>query len=931
MQRIEIFPLHQSVSKVYLLEGIEPEQADWIARHLLSDPVSETLRKPHHFDWSLEVGYQPGVTDNEGKIAEETIRKALGISAHVHTARRHFLKDLSEAQRLAREVSNPLVQRVQIFPADEVPCWDYTLPTWKQTIKEVPLEGDLPKLSDEMLLALSLEEMEQIRRYFLERGKEREGLGLPFWPTDVELEAIAQTWSEHCKHKIFNDRIRYREGNCEVVIEGLFDTFIRKPTERSSRNWLVSVFEDNAGIIRWNDSHHLVFKVETHNAPSALEPYGGALTGIVGVNRDPAGTGLGAKLLFNTDVFCFAPPTWNAPLPPGILHPRRLFEGVRQGVEDGGNQSGIPTVNGALFFDERYLGRPLVFCGTGALMKKESAGRFNHQKEIHPGDFIVMAGGRVGKDGIHGATFSSEATGERHPLGVVQIGDPITQKKMLDMLAEALERGLYRAITDNGAGGLSSSVGEMAQLSGGALLELDRVPLKYPGLAPWEILVSESQERMTLAVPPEHWEALDELAKRRDVEVSIIGHFTEAGRFQANWKGAAVMGLDLEFLHRGCPRRTLEAVWENRESAVPLFPLPEMEEDLLKLLGSLNICSREGVIRQYDHEVQGGSVVKPLVGEGGPSDAAVLRPLLESDLGVTISCAINPHYGDHDPYWMAALMVDEAIRNSVAVGGDPDHLALLDNFCWPDPVRAPKNPDGREKLGKLVRACEGLAAATLGFDTPLISGKDSLKNDYHGPEKLSIPPTLLVSAIAKHPDIRKAVTMDVKAPGDLVYVLGITLPELGGSQYARLHAWPGGKVPIVDFTEARARYRALHRAILEERIASCHDCSEGGLGVCFAEMAFAGGMGLRIQLERIPRKGDLREDELLFSESSSRLVVTVPPSEQRAFEEAMKGQHLALVGVVTKEPILRIEGNQGISIDLELQKLKKAWQGGAKW
>jgi phosphoribosylformylglycinamidine synthase len=961
-------------SRVYLLEGdgLDREAARWIGESLLSDPVVEEVRidEPPAFpaDFIVEVAPRPGVTDNEGATAAETVafareagRLASGPIA-VQTARRVYLRGpglaVGACEHMARELlMNPLVQRAVVVPghapeglADRLTPPRVTPPS--EAFRRVDLPEDdegLARASREGLWSLTVAEMRAVRAHFADQAVRRARLdrGLPAEPTDVELEAIAQTWSEHCKHKIFNDTIVYTADGQTETIPGLFKTFIRGSTEvvATRRDWLVSVFTDNAGVIRWNDTHHLVFKAETHNAPSALEPYGGALTGIVGVNRDPAGTGRGARLLFNTDVFCFAPPTWSRPLPPGVLHPRRLFDGVRQGVEDGGNQSGIPTVNGGLFFDDRFLGRPLVFCGTGGLMQAETQGTPTHLKDIRPGDLVVMAGGRVGKDGIHGATFSSEATGADNPVGVVQIGAPIVQKMLLDMLAEARERGLYRTLTDNGAGGLSSSVGELAELSGGATLELSDVPLKYPGLAPWEILVSESQERMTLAVDPAHWDELAALAEHRGVEVAVVGRFTDDGTFSATWHGEPVMRLELDFLHGGLPRRTLEAEWTPPATDTPRPASPmSVEAALPALLGSLNICSRESVIRQYDHEVQGGSVVKPLVGiaHDGPSDAAVIRPLLDSDLGVAVSCAINPHHGDHDARAMAHLAVDEAIRNAVAVGADPDHLALLDNFCWPDPVFDPaKNPDGKFKLAQLVRACQGLYEATTAFDAPLVSGKDSVKNDYHGPDgKLSIPPTLLVSAIARVPDIRRAVTMDLKAAGNVLVVLGTTAEELGTSQWARLHGWTGGQVPRVDLEAARARYRALHGAIRDDLVRACHDASEGGLAVALAEMAFAGGLGATVQLEAVPTAttgdtatadstGALSLEALLFGESASRLLVEVAPQDLRTLETRFEGLAIARIGVVTDSPDLVLRGRPGEpDRTWKLDALKKAWQGG---
>ena len=635
-------------SRVYYLEA--PDLTGVLAElekdsRALADPVREKLqvdgRRQDDYQWLVEVAFRNGVTDNEARVVEEVLETPELVA---RSARRFYVWD-GPAERsamldlAARHWANQLVQRIEVVAGGETlpapPPLVLTPVPPTATVVLPDSDEELAELSRSRLLALSVPEMRAIREHFSERP-----------PTEVELEALAQTWSEHCKHKIFRDTIRYREGDQEEMVKGLFPTYIAGATEACERDWLVSVFVDNAGVIRWSDRYHLVFKVETHNAPSALEPYGGALTGIVGVNRDPAGTGLGCQLLFNTDVFCFGPLNYGGVLPPGLHHPRRLYEGVRQGVEDGGNQSGIPTVNGGLFFDESYLGRPLVFCGTGALMEVKTG----HEKSVNDGDLIVMAGGRVGKDGIHGATFSSQAIGGEAPVGVVQIGDPITQKRLLEMIDEARQAGLYRAITDNGAGGICSSVGEMCEMSNGAHLTLETVPLKYPGLAPWEILVSESQERMTLAVPPEHWSALLELAQRRQVEVTVVGTFNNSGRFSASYADEQVMDLSIEFLHGGFPRRVLEAEWKPQVVTANWVAEKDWRGTVCELLSSPNICSRQGLIRQYDHEVQGTSVIKPLVGvaRDGPSDAAVLRPDHESDQGFAVSCAINPHYGEHD-------------------------------------------------------------------------------------------------------------------------------------------------------------------------------------------------------------------------------------------------------------------------------------------
>ncbi|MDO9097681.1 MAG: AIR synthase-related protein, partial [Candidatus Methanoperedens sp.] len=648
-------------------------------------------------------------------------------------------------------------------------------------------------------------------------------------------------------------------------------------------------------------------------------------------NRDPLGTGMGARLIFNTDVFCFASPFYDKELPPRLLHPKRIFEGVRRGVEHGGNKSGIPTVNGCIVFDERYLGKPLVYCGTGGIMPSVINGKPSHIKELNPGDLIVMTGGRIGKDGIHGATFSSLELDENSPVTAVQIGDPITQKKMLDFLLEARDLGLYNAITDNGAGGLSSSVGEMAQLSGGCLIELEKCPLKYPGLDPWEILVSESQERMTLAVSPDKIDEFLALAKIRDVEATAIGTFTNSGKFHAKYGDKNVAYLDMDFLHSGLPLMKLNARWEPRKFEEPVLGIVEMTAALKNLLSRLNICSKEYVIRQYDHEVQGGSVVKPLTGDG-PSDAAVIRPLLDSMEGVVVANGICPRYGDIDTYHMTACAIDEAVRNHICVGGSFDHLAGLDNFCWCDPVKSEKNPDGELKLAQLVRANKALYDYTKAYGVPCISGKDSMKNDYIiGNRKISIPPTVLFSTIGKIEDVRKAVTMDVKKPDDRVYVVGMTKDELGASEYFASLGFIGNDVPRVDAVSAKRQYIALEKAINEGLVASCHDCSDGGLGVALAESAFSGELGMTIELTKVPVENIKRADTILFSESQSRFVVTVAPDKVRRFEEIMRGNVFADVGVVTSRQEFTVLDGEKVVLNAGIDELKEAWQRTLRW
>jgi len=945
--------------EVYTMEGdIVGDELGKIASGPLSDPIIQKYAIDRglaaRFDWLIEVGFRPGVTDNVGKTAREAVELLLNKKGvDVYTSRQYVLRGnitRKDAERIASGLlANELIQRYEIIsgrewnPAEEVrPYVPRVTIEDNPSTEEIDLDvsdEELQEISDTRVLALTVDEIKVMRNYLHNETvlNERMKTGLNEKITDVELECLAQSWSEHCKHKIFNSIIDYEDENgSHTTTDSLFSNCIKKSTREiredlGEDDWCLSVFVDNAGIIRFNDDYNLVFKVETHNSPSALDPYGGALTGIVGVNRDPFGTGKGSKLIFNTDVFCFASPFYKKPLPKRILHPRRIYEGVREGVEHGGNKSGIPTVNGCLVFDERYLGKPLVYCGTGGIMPARILGEATYSKEIVPGDIIIMTGGRIGKDGIHGATFSSEELHEDSPVTAVQIGDPITQKKMTDFLLIARDRNLYRTITDNGAGGLSSSVGEMATLCGGCELDLKKAPLKYAGLKPWEILISEAQERMSLAVPPENCEEFLDLAGKMNVEATILGTFTDSGKFHAYYGDDTVAYLDMEFLHDGLPRMQLNAKWIPPQHKEPDFPEPDdMGQALKDMLSRLNICSKESVVRQYDHEVQGGSVVKPLVGvaNDGPSDAAVIRPILDSFEGVVVSNGICPRYSDIDTYHMAACAIDEAVRNAIAVGGSLARLAGIDNFCWCDPVESEKTPDGQYKLAQLVRANRALYDYTKAYGVPCISGKDSMKNDYIiGETKISIPPTLLFSTMGKIEDVRKAVTMDAKKSGDLVYVLGETREELGGSEWFALHGFTGNNVPKVNALKAKNLYDALTGAINKGLVASCHDCSDGGLGIALAETAFAGGLGMDVDLSRVPREGIERDDYLFFSESQSRFVATVSPKSREEFEGILAGNIIACAGKITSNKTFRVYGTNGETIvEEDINDLKKVWQ-----
>ena len=947
---------------VYTLDGqLTPEDLNYLGNALFSDPINQTysststLLNNFSWDWSIEVGFKPGVMDAVGLTAVDEVRDLIDKEIEAFSARNYLLQGQltrDQVDHIARDLlANDLIERFSIQERDR---WDGQVETstpkvnldHEPSISLVDLEvsdDTLAQISKERLLALNVGEMTAIRDYFREHREERIAAGFPETPTDAEVETLAQNWSEHCKHKIFRGLVQYHDEELGTYeeISSIFKTYIQGATAELDKeiDWLASVFEDNAGVIKFDDEYNLVFKVETHNSPSALDPYGGALTGIVGVNRDPMGTGLGCRLLFNTDVFCFADPSYDKPLPTGLKHPKRIFEGVRLGVEHGGNKTGIPTVNGTLRFDERFLGKPLVYCGTGGIMPAKVDTRLGHEKEILPGDCIVVTGGRVGADGIHGATFSSEALTEESPTTAVQLGNPFVQKVMADMLKEAQELGLYRAIHDNGAGGLSCSISELAGRSGGAEVHLEKALLKYTGLDPWEILLSESQERMTLAIAPEKLADFLALAERRDVEVCVLGTFTDSGYFDVYFNGEPAVHMDIDFVLDGHPQKVMEARWKRPIHPEPNFAEPKnIGEMLHQLLGRLNICSKEYVIRQYDHEVQGTSIVKPLTGaeNDGPSDASVLWPVemmeKNSKLGFVVSNGINPNYGDIDAYHMTALVIDEAIRNAVATGADPDKIAVLDNYSW-------SSPEEPFSMAQLVRSCKALYEYALAYKTPFISGKDSMYNDFRGeldgqPVKISVPPTLLISALGIIPDVSQAVTMDAKQAGNAIYLLGETKRELGGSEYFALRGDAiGNSVPTVDADSARDRYLRLHKAIRSGLVASCHDLSEGGLAVAAAEMAFAGGLGIEIELKKMLRSEELtRVDEILFSETASRLLVEVSPDQCEEFEQVFSNTAFSKIGQVTDDSRLIVRNNNDdVILNEEIGELKASWQHTLNW
>lgn len=926
-------------SRSYLIEGPENESdIENIAHQLLVDTVVEdyeirSLPAPaqngHAGTVLLNVLYNPGVTDNVASSTHKAL-SGLGIEVDaVSTCRKYRFNDNAckdELQTVSKRVlANDAIEHVNEGPLqiDTIALGtEYEFDLITVPIREMDDAG-LEKLSKEGQLYLSLVEMQTIQQHFQSLDRD---------PTDIELETVAQTWSEHCSHKTLAGRIHYVDDQRDIQYDNMLKETIFAATmnireKLGEKDWCVSVFADNAGIVTFDEKQNVCIKVETHNHPSALEPYGGANTGLGGVIRDPMGTGLGAKPVCNTDVFCFASPeTAYEDLPPGTLHPKAVMEGVVSGVRDYGNRMGIPTVNGSVFFDDRYLGNPLVYCGNVAMMPVDKC--FGN---MSPGDLIVAVGGRTGRDGIHGATFSSaELTEESETLsgGAVQIGNAITEKMVHDVILEARDRELYTAITDCGAGGFSSAVGEMGEETG-AEVWLEKCPLKYSGLSYDEIWISEAQERMVLAVPADKWDEFDTLCQSEGVEASVIGKFTDTKQLVLTYEGHQVGEVTMEFLHDGRPPVIREAHYQPPATeTVQLDVQANYDDELKQILGSLNVCSKEWIIRQYDHEVQAGSVIKPLVGvnSDGPSDAAVVRPDLTTSRGLVISNGMNPCLGDSDPYWMAAAAIDEAMRNCVAVGADPSKVAILDNFCW-------GNTEKPEVLGSLVRAaiaCQDVAEA---YGTPFVSGKDSLNNEfsYNTPEgeqkTVAIPSSLLISALGQIADVETAITMDLKEAGNQIYLVGSTKEEMGGSHYLKVKGLEGGDVPKVDLKQAPLVFRAMSDAIQKGTVRSCHDLSEGGLAVAAAEMAFAGGFGVDLSLKQLATETGLSDPALLFSESNTRFLVEVPTDQVDEFTRTFEGLSLSHLGTVTNNEIVEVTGQNGNKvISTNGADLKESWQ-----
>lgn len=964
-EKIDSEILHEIFVDPFSQKGFESSK-------LVADHLQSHFPKANRV---MSIGFKAGVTDNTSTSAQDAL-KLFGITAQVASLTRYYLEvqtsQIKQLETLAQEfLYNDLIQTfsfqslddqsfVQRFENGKIPQVDL-----KSSAKMVELIDfdlsleELMRLNELNCWALNENEILFLKKTFtsaswLERRKHK---NLPLMPTDVEVEVIAQSWSEHCKHKIFSAQIDYSEEiNCdkplgEKTIQGLYPQYIKKSTYQlkdQGIDWPISVFKDNAGIVRFDNKVDLCLKVETHNSPSALDPYGGALTGILGVNRDILGTGLGARPIANLDVFCLAPPSWPRPgfedyMPQGLKTPKRLLEGVHKGVEDGGNKSGIPTVGGAIVFDQDYAGKPLVFVGTlGVMPQTLPSGLSTTFKQTKSGDKIVVVGGAVGADGIHGATFSSLELNENSPATAVQIGDPLTQKRVLDFLLKARDLELFTGLTDNGAGGLSSSLGEMATITGGASFDLSLCPLKYPHLKPFEIMISESQERMSFSVDPKKCQEFLALAQEFGVSAAVLGEFTDSGYLEVKYRGETVADLHLEFLHDSLPPMKLKAHWKGARVRDQWMPIEEKKifhenektsykEALLELLSSPNIASKERWVRQYDHEVQGATVIKPFQGKNqeGPSDGTAIWLGAhggDAHAAVCLGVGLAPRLSLVDPFLMAQASVDEALRNLISAGANPSRIALLDNFCWPDPVESSKNPEGSAKCAELVRACEGLYQAVMTYQTPLISGKDSMKNDFRGknkkgdPLQISILPTLLVTGMG-YTCLDHLIPSVFQNEGDLIYCLGLQQKGLLCSEFAEFYQLPQKEIFNIDLEVNHKLYQLFYQLNQKKLIQSAHDLSDGGLLCALSECALGAMLGLDIL---VPKEADF-----LFNEAPGRILVSIKAQDAAEFESYFTDKRLIrkIGQVISKEQVvMNFENDKDTDpLTIDLQQIRQSF------
>jgi phosphoribosylformylglycinamidine synthase II/formyltetrahydrofolate-dependent phosphoribosylglycinamide formyltransferase len=975
-----------TAAKVYWISGekITQENAHTIANEILTDHVSEQcLTKEDKLSLMAnticaEVSFRPGVTDNRAQATIMAIGNIFpDLAITVQTGDLYFFEKNTSENNIVKfvneELSNSLLNTIACIDTDKITQWNRfqetqrpTVQLEKKKVEEINLNRELPELleiNQQKCWALNEEELRQIILHYTKKNiqNERKAKGLPLNPTDVEIEVIAQTWSEHCKHKIFASTIHYKDGSSEKgeKIESLYKSFIKKATydvkDKFELDWLISVFSDNAGIIRFDNKIDVCVKVETHNSPSALDPYGGALTGILGVNRDILGCGIGAKPIANMDVFCFADESLTTArgvqLPSGLKDPSIIQAGVHKGVEDGGNKSGIPTVNGSIQYHDHYAGKPLVYVGTVGVMPQVSkAGLNSDYKGQKPGDYIVMAGGRIGADGIHGATFSSMELDDNAPATAVQIGDPFTQKKLMDFQLVARDQGLYTSVTDNGAGGLSSSIGEMAELSNGARIDLALAPTKYPGLSPYELMISESQERMSFAVSPDKWNEFAQLAEQYDVEVSNIGEFTNSGSLEVYYADELVADLNLKFLHDSLVPMQLEAEFDGPKNLNAFTPWHKQDfrqslenksvsSIALEVMALPNIRSKNELVSQYDQGVQGATLQGPFKGKSqhGPTDAAVIDMEIhggDQKRGLVISNGMAPHLSYYDTYDMSVYAIDEAVRNIVATGGNPQKLALLDNFCWPDPIKGPNNMDYKYKCAQLVRSCKGLYDTAMIYGTPFISGKDSMKNDFIGKDengnkvKISVPPTLLITAVSDIENTEKTLNSCFKQAGDEIFLLGdFKHDKYYASEFTKNYTVAQKVITPMSYDlEYNSKlYKSFHMANQEDLLQSAHDISEGGTLASVIESCFGNQMGCHISLNHIENETHVLP--YLINEGTGCFIISAKKDNVSQLKYHFKDYHLQHIGHTTENNKVIFTHQSTQLINLTVDELFESWAG----
>ena len=897
-------------TKIYRLEGISKKDFNTITEKSLFEPISQiaSTKGPIFKNAArrVEVAYKPGVMNPEvASILKTANDLGIRLKAADSSWEYSFFGKVSQIDLekiIDKILINKTIEQVVTNSPKTLIITARSAKTRKIHIRKLS-ESELMKLSRDKLF-LNLDEMTIIKNYFNKIGRD---------PTDCEIEILAQTWSEHCVHKTFK---------AKLIIDGktkapLFKRI--KSTAQNNSKIIISAFDDNSGVIDFYNGFAINGKVETHNSPSAIEPYGGAMTGSGGVFRDILGTGLGAKPIVSTDIFCFAPPDLpDADIPPGCLSPSYLLRRVVAGVRDYGNRVGIPTNNGSLHFHKNFRANPTVAVGSFGLIPK----KFARKRNPKPNDLILTVGGATGRDGIHGATFSSGEMSSRTLTvsgSAVQIGNAIEEKRVIDAVLCLRNNNLIRAITDCGAGGYSSAIGEMGK-NIGAQVSLEKIPLKYLGLAPWEIFLSESQERMVLAIDPLKINKVEKILDNFNVPHAVIGKFTNTKRLFVKHKDELVAQLDMKFLHGGLPQRLMlgKTIKKNFKEKHP--PIPRNYETMIeKVISHPNVCSKEPILRVYDHNVQGSTALHPLAGVNfdSPNDGAVVKPILAKPYGLVVTHGINPSLNAIDPYRGSIWALTEAVANYVAVGGELQNAALVDNFIWPFP-----DEESLADLDKSVDACVDFANITK---MPFVSGKDSLSSTYRYPtgKVIKIPPVLLISVFGRIPDVTKTASSDFKSTDSTIVLVGKSdFENLGGSVYFDITNSTSQKISRVDLKLLPSVLSSITSAIKSDLTLSVHDISEGGLISALAEMCFGGDCGASITLAPLSRK--IRPNFMLFNETPGTFLVEV--KDDQTAKKLFSNVPYQILGKTQKEKSINIKFGDKFITKPATNSLKRAWQ-----